>query len=390
MSYINHNIFFMIMDYYIYFYNNDKEYIYNCKYINNVLYVFIKNKYKKDNINIKIINKDCSYINTYYDCDNIIKIGDITKLNYIKEDIDIYNIENIYPNIFYNFDINYYCENNNFLKNIDTHNLNNKNFIYCHWYYCGRYNENLYFKYLLKKYESYIFKIKYPFIKYSKDKKNTLLFIDDRYDSSFIYLLILFLYSVDDSWNINVFTTIDNKLYYENDFKKINIEGNIILLENKFKNIDNYSKLLKNVYFWNKIKEDNCLLFQYDSFAMGKFNNIFFNYNYIGAKWDHLPSLFKKINIGNGGTSFRKTRVMEYLCNKYKNKDIKKKYPEDIYFSELLYEEKMYNCTEDIANKFSFENIYCSYSVYGHQIYKSVPYIKLDEFIYKKIQKIIF
>jgi len=388
MSYINHNIFFMIEDYYIYIYNNNNKYIYNIELIDNILYLFIKNKDIKDNINIKIINKKFYYIKVYNDSDNLIKIGDLATFNYINKfnDIDVYdNIENIYPDIFYNFDINYYFENNKLLKSID---INNKNFIFCHWYYCGRYFPNLYFKYLLKKYESFIFKIKYPLIKYSKNKKNTLLFVDDRYDSSFIYLLILFLYSVDDYWNVNIFTTIDNKIYYENVFKKINIEGNIILLDNKFENINDYSNLLKNVNFWNKIEEDNCLLFQYDSFCMGKFNNIFFDYNYIGAKWDHRPLLFKKILIGNGGTSFRKTRVMEYLCNKYKNKDIKKNYPEDMYFSELLYEEKMHNCTENIADIFSFENIY-SNSIYAHQIYKSIPFNELDEFVYKSIKKMI-
>ena len=385
MSYINHNIFFMINNYYIYIYNS--KYIYNIELIDNIVYLFIKNKDITDNINIKIIYKN-SYNIKVYNSNNLIKIGDLTTFNYINKlnDIDVYdNIENRYPDIFNNFDINYYFENNKLLKNIDIHN---KNFIFCHWYYCGRYFPNLYFKYLLKKYESFILKIKYPLIKYSKNKKNTLLFIDDRYDSSFIYLLILFLYSVDDSWNVNIFTTIDNKIYYENVFKKIKIEGNIILLDNKFESINDYSNLLKNVNFWNKIEEDNCLLFQYDSFCMGKFNNIFFDYNYIGAKWDHRPLLFKKILIGNGGTSFRKTRVMEYLCDKYKNKDIKKNYPEDMYFSELLYEEKMHNCTEYIADKFSFENIY-SNSVYAHQIYKSIPFNELDEFVYKSIEKMI-
>jgi hypothetical protein len=122
---------------------------------------------------------------------------------------------------------------------------------------------------------------------------------------------------------------------------------------------------------------------------MGKFDNIFFNYPYIGAKWQHRPSLFKKINIGNGGTSFRKTRVMEYLCYKYKDKSIKNNYPEDIFFCELLYEEKMHHCTEEIADKFSFENIYCNNSIYAHQIYKSIVHDKLDAFVYNSIQKIL-
>ena len=121
---------------------------------------------------------------------------------------------------------------------------------------------------------------------------------------------------------------------------------------------------------------------------MGKFDDIFLNYNYIGAKWDHKPLIFKNIKIGNGGTSFRKTRIMEYLCNKYKNKNIKKNYPEDMFFSELLYEEKLHNCTEEIADKFSFENLY-SDSIYAHQIYKSIPYNELDNFVFKNIQKMI-
>jgi hypothetical protein len=360
--------------------------------IDNCLYVFIKNKNIKDNIKIKIIYKNSYHIVSHIDLNNLIKVGELNKFNYINisnNKTDIYcNLQNIYPKIFYKFDINYYIENNKLFDNIDKNNIN-INFIYCHWYYCGRYNANLYFKYILKKYEDLIMKIKYPNIKYSKNKKNTLLFIDDRYDSSFIYLLILFLYSVDETWNINIFTTNDNKINYENDLKKLNIEGNIILLDNKFNSIDDYSNLLKNVNFWNKISEDNCLLFQYDSFCMGKFNNIFFNYNYIGARWEHRPSLYKKIFMGNGGTSFRKTRIMEYLCSRYKNKDIKKNYPEDVYFNELLYEEKLFNCTKDIADYFSFENIYSSNSIYGHQIYKVIEFNDLDEFIYQKLKKII-
>jgi len=371
--YINHNNFFLINDYYIYLCNN--KYIYELELINNTLYIFIKNKNKRDSIQIKIIYEELYYTNIYNITDNIIKIEDITKLRYnnIIENIETYNI-----------DIKYYIENNKLINNI-----NNEKYLKFHWHYCGKYNGNLYFKYLLKKYENDIYKIKYEHIHYSKDKKNTLLFIDNRYDSSFIYLLILFIYSIDNTWNITIFTTIDTIKYYENDFKKINVEGKIILLEKNINNMIDYSDLLKDANFWNKISEDNCLLFQYDSFAMGKFDNIFLNYSYIGAKWEHKPSIFKKINIGNGGTSFRKTRVMEYLCSKYKDKDIKKNYPEDIFFSELLYEEKMHHCTEKIADKFSFENIYNDNSIYAHQIYKSIDYNNLDTFVYKSLQKMI-
>ena len=114
---------------------------------------------------------------------------------------------------------------------------------------------------------------------------------------------------------------------------------------------------------------------------MGKFDDVFFNYNYIGAKWDHSPTNIKGNYIGNGGTSFRKVRIMESICKKYKNSNRS----EDIFFSEKLALDGLHNCTEEIADKFSFENIYNENSIYGHQIYNSIGLDKLDEFIRNKI-----
>ena len=324
--------------------------------------VNINNKNTKETINIdKIFNNN-----------DLINIS-----NHALEE----NFNNIYPN----FNIDYYTYNNNY---ISEQNKNNKNFIYYHMFYCGKYNSQIYFKYLLLKYKTIILNLHYPKLKYDSNKKNTLLFVDDRYDHSFIYILILFLYSVDDSWNINIVTIKENKEKYENDLNKLDVIAKFIILEKQFKDITDYSKLLKNYSFWKSITEENCLLFQYDSFCMGKFNNNFFDYNYIGACWDHYPSVLKKFKIGNGGTSFRKTRIMEYLCKKYENKSIKKNYPEDIFFCELLSEEFLHNCTEEIANKFSFENIYNENSIYAHQIYKSIKFDDLDSFIFDKLIKL--
>ena len=78
---------------------------------------------------------------------------------------------------------------------------------------------------------------------------------------------------------------------------------------------------------------------------------------------------------------------MEYLCEKYQNKEIKKHYPEDVFFSELLYEEKLYSYDLETANKFAFENIYSDFSIYAHQIYKSVSMENMDNFMYEKLSK---
>ena len=67
----------------------------------------------------------------------------------------------------------------------------------------------------MKKYENLINNLKLNVTNYSLQKQNTLLFVDDRYDPLFLYLLKLFLYSVNESWNITIFTMEDNKIFYE-------------------------------------------------------------------------------------------------------------------------------------------------------------------------------
>ena len=355
---------------YIYTYGYSK---YNIKIDNDVIYLNTYNK-KQHNITIKFIN---IIDNTY--CIKNIMIGMYDKSINISDihcnEISNDNIIDIFPQLYPNFDFAYYCENNKLLNGILYHN--NNTFLKYHWYYCGRYNLQIYFKYLLHKYKDIILKIKIPLLRWTENNINTLLFVDDRYDSSFIYLLILFVYSVNITWNITIFTTHENKAFYENDFKRCNLTGKIIIIDK----IRNYSKLLRDETFWRSIREENCLLFQYDSFAMGKFDDVFFNYNYIGAKWDHSPTNIKGNYIGNGGTSFRKVRIMESICKKYKNSNRS----EDIFFSEKLALDGLHNCTEEIADKFSFENIYNENSIYGHQIYNSIGLDKLDEFIRNKI-----
>jgi hypothetical protein len=383
----NNNNFFKINEYYILVEIINNKHVYNVNIINDILYLFVKNKNKsiKESFKIKIF-KDKYEINIILikQQSDIIKVCNINNLNFTTEtELLENNVENIYEK-YPNFSIDYYKTNNKYLKEVDD-----DKFIINHWLLYGKNNENDYFKYLLLKYSATILNLSTPYIKYSLSKNNTLLFVDDRYDPSFIYLLKLFLYSVDETWNINIFTCTENEDLYKNDMTKINVSGKIHFLNKRFESIIEYSNFMKRSQFWQDIKEENCLLFQYDSFCMGKFDSIFFNYNYIGSIWDHNPSiLYKNMIIGNGGTSFRKTRIMEKICKKYEKKNIKKDYAEDIYFCELLTENSLHNCTKNIANKFSFENIYNDESIYAHQVYKSIKLNDLDNFMYEKLKKL--
>ena len=398
---MKNNIFFKVDKYYIYIHTPNEDYKYQVELIeNNDLYIFINNIDNLNNINQINVKIDISikimYDNLYIDVtktskNNLILIQNIDKLIYQeynkkKHDMNIslinYNFELNFYKSYPNFDFSYYIENNKYI------NCTEEKYLMYHWLYFGQKNKILYIKYLLKKYENIILNLKYPKIKYDISKKNSLLFIDDRYDSSFLYLLILFLYSVNESWNINIFTISEKKKYYENDLQKLGIHGKIHILEKKFKCIEDYNRLLINSSFWKTISEDNVLIFQYDSFVFGKFNPIFFNYNYIGARWPYSISNMNNIYIGNGGTSFRKSRVMEYICEKYENSVIKKIYNEDIFFAEMLAKEDLYNCTNNISDMFSFENIYIENSVYAHQIYIKIDIEKMDNFIYQKLIKL--
>jgi hypothetical protein len=312
-----------------------------------------------------------------------VNLGNIDKFNYTyihKEDphINIQNelLETNFYNIYPNFDINYYIINNKFI-NLD--NINNEKYIKYHWHYCGQHHPYIYFKYLLRKYSDLILKKNFIKVHYDADKKNTLLFVDDRYDPSFLYLLALFLSSVDDQWNITVFTKAEKAEFYQSDFDKLGVTGKINII-NGFNNMNDYSNLLKSESFWKRIPEENCLIFQYDSFCMGKFKEIFYDYNYIGARWPHNPFGNEKMNIGNGGTSFRKTRVMEKICKENANNDV-----EDMFFSKIMYDKGLMNCTEEIADLFSFENIFNENSVYAHQIYNTIELSKMDKFVYNKL-----
>ena len=392
INYYYNRLFIVDDKYYIYVYVTNNNHIYKIEIINNLLFLFIinKNTSKSEKFSIKVMyeNKELLF-NIHEQYENYIKLGTINDFKFKLKKHDNISINNehldrnfleLYPN----FDIHYYIYGNKF---INGDFKTNDKYIKYHWYLCGQYQPQFYFKYLLRKHSNIILALDYSKIQYDENKKNTLLFIDDRYDPSFLYLCSLFIWSVDLSWNITIFTTIQNKEFYENDFAKLKISGKINILEKPFKNMIEYSQFLTSYSLWETIKEDNCLTFQYDSFCMGKFNEQFFDYNYIGARWKNTPCLNENINIGNGGTSFRKTRIFEMLCKKYKNRDIKKYYVEDIFFAELLYDERFLNCTEKIADLFSFENIYNEHSIYAHQIYNTIKLSLMDDFMYNKLIK---
>lgn len=392
---IHTNNFHFINNYLVYIYDVNEEYKYYFHFLNNTYYFYIKNKKnKKENLHFKLIKNNKTY--DYHidnEKSNIIKLKDFSTLkfkdeNFINKNEIINEIKNNYSNL----NLEYYKENlfeDDYIKDNDFFNT----FLIYNWYFFGKNNRFQYFKYIIYNLKEKILRINYTKINYDEDKKYSLIFIDDRFDSIFKYILILFLYSIDNYWNLKIYTVEENKDKYLKIMNDLKIDGRIFIID-KIKCKKDYSNLLKNNNFWKDIKEDFCLLFQYDSLAFGKFDKKFFNFNYLGARWPEHITQLNNIYNGNGGTSLRNVNTMKYITSKY-NYNIHgfNKYgddlPEDVYFAKYMDVENLNKVDFDILDEFSFECIYNENSIYGHAIYESIDLNNLEEYITKRINKIL-
>ena len=396
------NIFFQVNNYYVYLLNPQNTLNYNFYYENYNYFLQIKNKEKQPlNIYFKIIdiNNKCFYYTLYRNKNNLIKLIQFHKLGFTNNHKDyiyinskiIDYIHTQYPNL----NVKYYNQN---LFNIDYNILDEKNYFFLkyNWFYFGRFNKFQYWKYILYKnnivFEKLKQKIDYK-LTYNHKKEYTLLFIDTRYDKIFINILITFLYSVNNDWNLKIYTTKENEIKYIQCLQKnFGYENGIhyqIKIIQTFHNILDYSNLLKSPDFWESFSEKYVLLFQYDSLAFSKFNNDFLNNHYLGAQWPVHIQQIKDIYNGNGGTSLRNIQTMKFITNKYNYKLTDEKTPEDKYFSTYLQQEKLLNNDPILCNQFSFENVYNTESIYGHAIYESVNLNDLEEYIINRFNKII-
>ena len=135
------------------------------------------------------------------------------------------------------------------------------------------------------------------------------------------------------SWNLHVFCGNKNYEYVKNlfpnwDFKITNLGVNNL-------DTNEYSKLLKSKEFWNKINEENVLIFQTDSFVLNGFNiHDYTDFSFIGSPYNWDPewksygerrdklSPPKCISNINGGFSFRKRSSMLECIEKISAEDI--------------------------------------------------------------------
>jgi hypothetical protein len=168
-----------------------------------------------------------------------------------------------------------------------------------------------------------------------------------------------------------IFSSEDNRHLQE----MLNCEFHVV----EINDIKGYNKLLKSKNFWNKIKEENILIFQEDSRLLREGIEDFYEYDYVGAAWDFYPF------VGNGGLSFRhKSAMLKVLevCNP--ENDIN----EDVYFAWGCNVLKLNLAPVHVANKFSCETQFNLGTLGYHAIEKYLSLEQVNE-IKKQYESII-
>lgn len=167
------------------------------------------------------------------------------------------------------------------------------------------------------------------------------------------------LFYLPEYTKLYIFSSEDNRHLQE----MLNCEFHVVNVND----IRGYNKLLKSKEFWNKIKEENILIFQEDSRLLREGIEEFYQYDYIGASWNFQPF------VGNGGLSFRhKSAMLKVLevCNPENDMN------EDIFFAWGCNFLKLNLAPVEVANKFSCETQFHLGTLGYHAIEK---YLSLEQ-----------
>lgn len=160
-----------------------------------------------------------------------------------------------------------------------------------------------------------------------------------------------------------------NKDYVESKFSKWQ---NIKLIHKNLDNIDRgtYSALLKQPTFYeNFLNWSHVLIYQTDSLILRKIDDVYFDYDYIGAPWVE-SNQWCKYNAGNGGFSLRNVKSCIRACEvfrHYKLDDIPKGNEDGFFCNQDIFKYPPIN--SELHRAFSVERVNFKYPIGVHQIY---------------------
>lgn len=229
-----------------------------------------------------------------------------------------------------------------------------------------------------KEYNNLLYNLKLDIdgpIYFNKEGKLIICLIEFRplEEIKYVMYAILKIYKPEDI-GIAFMYGNDNKELIEETFKNWK---NIILIHKNFDNINRqiYSALLIQPEFYDNFKNwSHVLIYQTDALIMRKIDDIYFNYDYIGAPWIE-SNQWCKYPAGNGGFSLRNVKASIRSCEKYRGLEFSK-IPtgnEDGHFcrqDDFIYPP----INSEFHKAFSVEKVKYNYPVGCHQIYHCHSY----------------
>jgi len=178
----------------------------------------------------------------------------------------------------------------------------------------------------------------------SSKSSNAVVIIEPRPHKFLRTVLLNYDSILDSSWDFYIFHGKSSQKFAESAVKGISKKkGRQIFikpLHTDNLNADEYNELLKQATFWNRVDAENIFLLQTDAVLCrnSDFNIYdFINHDYIGCSIDdksigkHQKYWDKENFYGVGGMSFRKKSFMlKWIAE---NPNIRRNFPEDIFFS---------------------------------------------------------
>lgn len=220
---------------------------------------------------------------------------------------------------------------------------------------------------------------------FSKSGRLVICLIEFRLMEEIKYVIyaLLSVYSPDEIGLAFVYGKI-NKKYIEETFKDFK---NIKLIEYEYENVTRgiYSAILKTPEFYENFSNwSHLLIYQTDALLLRKIDDIYFDYDYVGAPWIQ-SNQWCKYNAGNGGFSLRNIKSCIRVCEVNRGKNILMNVHrgnEDGFFCS----QDSFNyvpINSDLHKAFSVERIYYPKPIGCHQIYHSASFSnkEWDEFL---------
>lgn len=213
-------------------------------------------------------------------------------------------------------------------------------------------------KYLIETYNHIEFK-------HENKKENTrVAVIVETRDAYFLPLVLKnFCNILGKDWNFHLF--INDKVEKFLSIELPHFKYRITKIQNTRMTPEQYSSLLRQKHFWEKIHEETILVFQIDCLLLRPIPLWAEQYDMIGAPCGLIQG--NERCVFNGGFSLRKKKAMLDVALENMEQNQQENRPEDVFFTDVLWEKGGYILPDvKTAYHFATEDVYSTHPVGIH------------------------